>query len=91
MSWIKKLIEEEAERSPEFKAAYQEEAIRIALVKARNEAGLSQRDLAEKLGVSQPRIAQVERGSRPMSMKFLLAYASAVNARIEVQLGSDVA
>jgi transcriptional regulator with XRE-family HTH domain len=85
MSWIKDLIAEECEKSPEFKAAYDEESALLALVRARNAAKLSQRDLAETLHVSQPYIAQVERGSKPMSLSLMVRYANAVGASIEVK------
>jgi|GEM_PF-3763382 len=84
MSAIRHLIEDPSKTDPEFRVEYEAEALRLALVRARQTKGMSQRDLADRLGVSQPRIAQVERGTRPMSMSFLLRYAAAVNARLEV-------
>jgi len=90
MSWIKNLIAEECETSPEFKAAYEEESAILALIRARNAANLSQRDLAELLHVSQPYIAQVERGTKPMSLSLMVRYANAVGASIEIKLGKHV-
>lgn len=87
MSWIKNLIAEECRNSPDFKAAYEEESALLALVRARNAAELSQRDLAEALKVSQPYIAQVERGSKPMSLSLMVRYANAVGASIEIKPG----
>ncbi|MCO5297807.1 MAG: helix-turn-helix domain-containing protein [Fimbriimonadaceae bacterium] len=84
MSFIKKYIKEQCEADSEFRAEYEAEALRLKLVRAREAAGLTQRELAELLGVSQPRIAQVERGSRPMSTMFLLRYAAAVHMKLEV-------
>lgn len=54
MTWIKGLVSDECQNSPEFKAAYQEESAICALVRARYAADLSQRELAEVLNVSQP-------------------------------------
>lgn len=85
MSWVKELIATECEQSPEFKTAYEEEAALLALVRARNAASLSQKDVAEALHVSQPYIAQVERGSKPMSLSLMLRYANAVGASVEVK------
>jgi len=85
MSWIKELIAEECENSPEFKAAYEEESALPALVRARNAGKLSQRELAETLHISQPYIAQVERGSKPMSLSLMIRYASAVGVSIEIK------
>ena len=84
MSFIKKYIKEKCDADPEFRAEYEAEALRLKLVRAREAAGLTQRELAERLGVSQPRIAQVERGSRPMSAAFLLRYAAAVHMKLDV-------
>lgn len=84
MSFVKKYIQEQCEGDPEFRAEYEAEALRLKLVRAREAAGLTQRDLAERLGVSQPRIAQVERGSKPMSASFLLRYAAAVHMKLDL-------
>ena len=52
--------EEKMRDNPEYKAAYdaleQEFAIANALIQARSEAGMTQKDVAEKLGVSQPAV-----------------------------------
>jgi transcriptional regulator with XRE-family HTH domain len=85
MSWIKKLISTECEQSPEFKAAYEEESAILALVRARNAAEMSQKDVADALNVSQPYIAMIERGSKPMSMSLMFRYANAVGASVEVK------
>jgi len=37
-----------------------------ALVKARKAAGLTQRQLAEHLGIRQPTLAEIEKGRRPL-------------------------
>jgi len=85
MSFVKRYIREQSDSDPEFRAEYEAEALRLKLVRAREKAGLTQRQLAEQLGVSQPRIAQVERGSRPMSTTFLLQYAAAVRMKLELR------
>ncbi len=84
MNFISKYIQEQNHTDAEFRAEYEAEALRLKLVRAREAAGLTQRDLAEQLGVSQPRIAQVERGSKPMSASFLLRYAAAVHMKLEL-------
>jgi DNA-binding XRE family transcriptional regulator len=84
MSDLEDYAREQCGASPEFKAAYEEESARLALVRARNAAALSQQDVAEALHVSQPYIAQVERGSRPMSLSLMVRYANVVGASIQV-------
>lgn len=84
MTWIERFAEEQSAASPEFKAAYEEEAALLALVRARNAAELSQKDVADALHVSQPYIAQVERGSKPMSLSLMVRYAQVVGVSIKV-------
>ena len=85
MTWIDKYAKERSKRDPEFKAGYDEEMALLALVRARNEAAMSQKDLAESLNVSQPYIAQVERGTKPMSLSLMMRYAKAVGVTVTVQ------
>ena len=70
--------------SPEFKAAYEAESALLALVRARQDANLTQKDVAEALHVSQPYIAQIESGSRKPGYLLLFRYATAVGAVIRV-------
>jgi len=77
-------IAKERERSPEFKAAYEAEKALLDLVRARHQAKMSQRDVAEALHVSQPYIAQIESGARKPGYLLLFRYASVVGADIRV-------
>ncbi len=49
----------------------------------REQAGLSPRDLAKRLGVSQPRIAAIER-SKHVTVELLEQYVEAVGSRLHV-------
>jgi len=84
MTWIKQYSEKRSAKDPEFKAAYEEEAALLGLVRARQVANLTQQNLAKTLRVSQPYIAQIERGSKPMSLSFMVRYANAVGATIQI-------
>ncbi len=84
MSWIEKYAADRSNNDPEFKAAYEEQAALLALVRARQEANLTQHKLAETLHVSQPYIAQIERGSKPISLAFMVRYANAVGVSVQV-------
>jgi DNA-binding XRE family transcriptional regulator len=57
--------QEELRQDPEFQAIYEEEAAKSALwlqlVEARLAAGLTQKQLAERLGVSQAQVARIEK------------------------------
>ncbi len=65
--------------SPEFELARE-------LIGARARAGLTQQELAERMGTTQSAIARLEGGGRLPSMKTLLRYAQATGARPVVKL-----
>lgn len=62
-----------------------EEEFRLAagLTSLREQAGLSQRELAERLGVSQPRVAAIERAQN-ITIEVLEHYVDAVGGQLEV-------
>ena len=80
---------EQMRDNPEYKAAYdaleQEFAIANALIQARSEAGMTQKDVAEKLGVSQPAVARMESGKN-ISIKAIARYAKAVGRPINLSI-----
>jgi predicted RNase H-like HicB family nuclease/DNA-binding XRE family transcriptional regulator len=53
---------------------------------ARSDAGLTQSNLAKQLGVTQPRIAQLELPGARLSISTLQRVAAALNSRLEVHL-----
>lgn len=55
----------------------------IGLTNLREQAGLSQRELAERIGVSQPRVAAIER-SRNITINVLEQYVDALGGSLEV-------
>jgi transcriptional regulator with XRE-family HTH domain len=52
--------------------------MRIRINEARKEAGLTQRELSTRLGISQPYLAQLERGERALSTVMQARIASAI-------------
>ena len=76
--------------NPEYKAAYDalepEFAIADALVKARTEAGMTQKDVAGRLGVSQPAVARMESGKN-VSIRAIARYARAIGRPITLCIG----
>ncbi|MBS1718124.1 MAG: helix-turn-helix transcriptional regulator [Armatimonadetes bacterium] len=84
MSDLQRHISLENEESPEFRAAFEAEQAMLALIRARQNAKLTQQDLATALHVSQPYIAQIENGTRKPGYMLLFRYANAVGAKIQV-------
>ena len=64
-----------------------EDELRLAagLTGLRERAGVSQRELAEQMGVSQPRIVAIEK-SRNVMIDVLDAYVSALGGRLDVSV-----
>jgi predicted XRE-type DNA-binding protein len=64
-----------------------EDELRLAagLTALREQAGLSQRELAKRIGVSQPRVAAIER-SRNVTLDVLEDYVDAIGGQLEVSV-----
>ena len=79
---------------PGYKAAYEalepEFAITRALIQARSEAGISQAEVAERLGVTQPAVARMESGKN-ISIRSLSRYATAVGNPIRLVINPATA
>jgi ribosome-binding protein aMBF1 (putative translation factor) len=77
---------------PEVKAEYDalapEYEIAAELIRARVRAGLSQAELAERMGTSQSAIARLESGQTLPSTKTLLRFAQATGSKVEVRLSA---
>src|SRR5579863_164233 len=78
--------------NPKVKAEYDalapEFEIAAELLRARLRAGLSQAELAERMGTSQSTIARLENGHRLPSTKTLLRYAEATGSKFHVRLSA---
>ena len=82
--WEKKVLGAEG---AEGRVQEIEDELRLAtgLTALREQAGVSQRELAERIGVSQPRIAAIER-SRNVTIEVLEHYVEALGATLEVSV-----
>ena len=78
--------------NPKVKAEYEalapEFEIAAELLRARLRAGLSQAELAERMGTSQSTIARLENGHTLPSTKTLLRYAEATGSKFHVRLSA---
>jgi transcriptional regulator with XRE-family HTH domain len=61
----------------------EEHRLAAGLTALREQAGLSQRELARKMGISQPRVAAIER-SRNVTIDVLEQYVGALGGRLEL-------
>ena len=75
---------------PSTRAAYDAQAEEFALTReliaARTQAGLTQADVAERMGTTQSTVARLEGGKAVPSMRSLQRYAQAVGCRAVVRL-----
>lgn len=75
---------------PGFRKGYEEAdaeySVIEALVRARNEANLSQAELARRLGTTQSAVARLEAGGVSPSISTLRRYAAATGNRLRLQL-----
>jgi DNA-binding XRE family transcriptional regulator len=81
-------IKERALKRPEVKAHYDALADRYAVVEAmitaRIAAGLTQEELAKRMGTTQSAIARLEGGKISPSLETLYKYARALGARVVI-------
>ena len=70
----------------EYDALADEFAIAHELVAARARAGLSQAEVAQRMGTTQSVVARLESGRRPPSLRTVQRYAQAVGGRAVVRI-----
>lgn len=78
--WMKDLKFQEA-----YDALGPEYALAAALIEARKKSRLSQKELARRMGTTQPMIARLENGRQPPSTKTLLNFAKATGTRLQIR------
>ncbi len=80
------MTDDDLPRLPGFRemAARQGELV-AELVAMRHAAGLSQHEVAERMGTSQPAVARLEAGLVDARMSTVQRYAAAVGARLELK------
>jgi ribosome-binding protein aMBF1 (putative translation factor) len=72
----------------EYDALAPEFEIAAELLRARLRAGLSQTELAARMGTSQSAVARLESGDTLPSTKTLLRYAQATGSKVQVKLSA---
>ena len=75
-------------QDPELRSNFEAESLRlesaVALLKAREDAGLTQRELAKRVDVPQSTIARIERGNNT-SVDTLSKIANALGKKLKVE------
>lgn len=64
--------------------------MKYALIAMRENHGLSQREVAERLQISQPAVAQFERYDSNPTLETLQRYALAIGARLSIEVIDDL-
>jgi len=76
-------------KNPEFKAEYDalepEFTIMQAMIDARKESGMTQKELAEKTGITQADISRLEKGNANPSLRTLQRLAAGMNMRVKLE------
>ncbi len=72
----------------EYDALEAEFAIASELIRARMRAGLSQAELAKRMGTSQSAVARLESGQTLPSTKTLLRFAEATRSKVKLKLSA---
>ncbi|HWG22229.1 MAG TPA: helix-turn-helix transcriptional regulator [Terracidiphilus sp.] len=76
-------------KEPNYRKAYRaledEFAVARAVIAARTRAGLTQAELARKMGTTQPVVARMESGRVQPSLKTLQRLASATGSRLMIR------
>ena len=76
-------------KDPEFKAEWDaldpEFAVIEAMLKARKETGLTQKQLSERTGIAQTDISRLERGNGNPSLRTLQRLAAGMGMRVKIE------
>lgn len=84
MNKLRRYAAERSARDPEFKAAYEAEMAVMELIRARKAKGLTQTDMANRLHVSQPYLAQIEGMTKKLNAELLFRYAAELGLSLKV-------
>lgn len=89
MKTLKKLKQEllaDVSVQAEYNAMADEFAVARELIAARTRAGLSQNEVADRMGTTQSVVARLESGKRPPSMRTIGRYAQAVGGHVVLRI-----
>ena len=91
MSDLKRYVEKRKTRDPEFAVNYEEGYLEfklgVLLRQAREEAGLTQEDIALKLNTNKSAISKIENHAEKVTLSTLRKYAEVVGKTIHFSIG----
>jgi predicted transcriptional regulator len=83
---LKRELLDDAETRAAYEAQADEFAIARELIAARTRAGLSQGEVAQRMGTTQSVVARLESGKRPPSMRTVQRFAEAVGGHAVLRI-----
>ena len=83
--YLNKTLSEDSELKREYDALQPEYEIRKLLLRAREEAGMTQTELAEKCGIRQSNISRLEKGGGNPTLQMLLKIADALDSDLVIE------
>jgi len=93
MSEVKSYIQKRAERDTEFannfEEGYADFKIGVILRQAREEAGLTQEELARRMRTKKSAISRIENHADDVRLSTLRRYAAAVGADLQIRLAQS--
>jgi HTH-type transcriptional regulator/antitoxin HipB len=93
MSDVKRYIQERAERDTEFsedyEVGYADFKIGVILRQAREAAGLTQDQVAQRLRTKKSAISRIENHANDVRLSTLRRYAEAVGANLQIRLSGS--
>lgn len=82
--YLDELIERNKASDPSFAENWKEVEAEFKLLELRKKSGLTQEQVAARLGVARPRIAEIERHPFSVSFGRLLRYMNAIGADVQI-------
>lgn len=93
MSDVKSYIQKRAKRDREFadnfEAGYADFKIGVVLRRAREEAGLTQDEVARRLRTKKSAISRIENHANDVRLSTIRRYADAVGANLQIRLANS--
>jgi DNA-binding XRE family transcriptional regulator len=79
--YLDELIAKSCE-DPKFAELWKQSEARLALARLRKDSNLTQQQVADRMGISRPRVAEIERNPLRVSLGRMLRYVEAIGASL---------